>query len=117
MKRFLSIACALFLCGCTHLFWDSTERLQLKNLSDSPVCRFSIVGASDTIPWVRDTVQPGKLSFVHERDFVGSFHAVFWAQDSTGRWEVVDLGRLQFDGGSEILSLSKRDGEWRGKFE
>lgn len=116
--KFIAWMFTLFcLSGCTHLILDSTERLQLKNGADAAVAAFSVVGERDTIPWVRDTVLPGELSLVREKDFVGSFHIVFSAADSAGNWRIVDLGKVHFDGGSEILILLKKDGVWHSEFE
>ena len=116
MKKFLALA---FLClsACSHLVVDSTERLQIKNLSDKAITRFSVVGKSDTLLWVPDTVLPGELSFVREADFVGTFYAVFYAADSTGKFHLVDAGKIHFDGGSELLKFSEKDDVWDLEFE
>jgi len=120
MKK-LRFACitilSCVLSACTHLVLDSTERLQIKNLTDQDLAQLSVVGKKDTILWIPDTVAPGELSYVHELDFVGSFHIVIRAKDSTGSWETVDMGKIDFDGGSELLKISKKDGEWEHHFE
>ncbi|MCR5027959.1 MAG: hypothetical protein K6A31_01715 [Fibrobacter sp.] len=118
-KWILALVSTVFfmLSACTHLVLDSTERLQVKNLSDQDITDLSVVGKSDTIVWIPDTVAPGELSFVHEQDFVGSFHIIFKTLDSTGAWEIVDMGKIDFDGGSELLKISKKDGEWDHEFE
>lgn len=116
--RFACIAfLALALCSCTHLVLDSTERLQVKNLTDQDIAQLSVVGKNDTILWIPDTIVAGALSYVYEQDFVGSFHIVIKAKDSTGAWEIVDMGKIDFAGGSELLKISKKDGEWDHHFE
>ncbi len=120
MKRVLFIFISIFallVSACTHLVLDSTERLQVKNLADQDIAQISVVGKNDTILWIPDTVAPGELSYVHEMDFVGSFHIILKAKDSSGTWETVDLEKIHFDGGSELLKISKKDGEWEHHFE
>ncbi|MBP5248223.1 MAG: hypothetical protein J6Z31_10265 [Fibrobacter sp.] len=120
MKKFLLVCIsfiALALCACTHLVLDSTERLQIKNMTDQEIARLSVVGKNDTVLWIPDTVLPGELSYVHEQDFVGTFYIIIQAKDSTGAWNIVDLGNIDFDGGSELLKISKKDGEWDHHFE
>lgn len=116
MKRLLLGILILPLFACTHLVWESTERLQLKNLSDRTIRHFSVVGESDTLVWIPEEVAPGELSYVHERDFVGSFHIVFEANED-GRWIPVDLGKIRFDGGSELAKISRKDRLWVLNFE
>ena len=117
MKSFLILTFAIFLTACTHLVVDSTERLQLKNLSDVSIAKLCVIGEKDTLVWVPDTVLPGELSFVHEEDFVGTFHILFYAADSAGKFSPVYAGKLHFDGGSELLKFTKKDGEWDLDFE
>lgn len=116
MKRLLLGVLLLPLLACTHLVWESTERLQVKNLSDRTIRNFSVVGESDTLVWIPEEVAPGELSHVHERDFVGSFRIVFEAR-ADGRWESVELGKIRFDGGSELAKISRKDSLWVLKFE
>jgi hypothetical protein len=116
IRRMLLSAALLFLAGCTHLICDSTERLQLRNLSDVSVRDFSVVGKNDTLVWISETVAPGELSYVYERDFVGTFHVLLFAKSDSG-WTPVDLGKIDFDGGSELANISKKDGRLRLKFE
>ncbi len=116
MMRLVLNALLLLLLGCTHLVLESTERLQIRNLSDSAIRNFSVAGRSDTLVWIPEEVAPGDLSYVHERDFVGSFHIVFEAK-SGGRWIPVELGKVRFDGGSELAKISRKDSIWVLDFE
>ncbi len=116
MKRLLLGVLLLPLVACTHLVWESTERLQIRNLSDRAIRNFSVVGESDTLVWIPEEVAPGELSHVHERDFVGSFRIVF-EEKADGRWSFVELGKIRFDGGSELAKVSRKDSLWILKFE
>ncbi len=116
MKRLLLGFLLLSLVACTHLVWESTERLQIRNLSDLTIRNLSVVGESDTLVWIPEEIAPGELSRVHERDFVGSFRILFEAK-TDGRWSSVDLGKIRFDGGSELAKISRKDSLWVLRFE
>lgn len=116
IRLFLILLSAFWLSACTHLVYDSTERLQVKNLSDRSIRKLSVVGANDTLVWIPEEIAPGELSHVHERDFVGSFRIVFEAK-ADDIWETVDLGKIRFDGGSELARIFRKDGVWSLKFE
>lgn len=58
MKRLLLGFLLLLLVACTHLVWESTERLQIRNLSDRTIRNFSVVGESDTLVWIRKKSLP-----------------------------------------------------------
>ena len=70
------LASAFSLTGClSHLFVDSTTRLQVENKTDSHIVSFGILSDDGSYwPWVKDTIAPGEKSRVYEEDFVGSFH-------------------------------------------
>jgi hypothetical protein len=70
------LACAFSLTGClSHLFVDSTTRLQVENKTDSHIVSFGILSDDGSYwPWINDTIAPGEKSRVYEEDFVGSFH-------------------------------------------
>lgn len=116
IRLFACALAALCLSACTHLVLDSTERLQVRNLSDRTIGNISVVGRNDTLVWIPEKISPGELSHVHERDFVGSFRIIFEAETDSAR-EIVDLGKVRFDGGSELARIYRKDGVWTLKFE
>lgn len=117
MRIAILFALAFGLISCTHLLIDSTERLQLRNLSDETISDFSVVGSNDTLLWISETVLPGEQSHVFEKDLVGKFHVIFTAEDSSGNAQIVELGKLHFSGGSELLEISKTDSGWKAHFK
>jgi hypothetical protein len=79
------LACAFSLTGClSHLFVDSTTRLQVENKTDSHIVSFGILSDDGSYwPWINDTIAPGEKSRVYEEDFVGSFRARIQLESGT----------------------------------
>ena len=73
----------LFLCMVTftltacmsHLFIDTSTRLQVENKTDVTILGLDIVSddGSSVSPWIRDAIEPGEKSKVVEEDWVGTF--------------------------------------------
>lgn len=73
----------LFLClivfsltACmSHVFIDTTTRLQVENKTDVTIFGVDIISEDGTSvqPWIRDAIEPGEKSKVVEEDWVGSF--------------------------------------------
>jgi hypothetical protein len=83
LRLFLCLV-ALCLTACmSHLFVDTTTRLQVENKTDVTILGLDIISEDGTSvqPWIRDTVQPGEKSKVVEEDWVGTFRVrVRWAK-------------------------------------
>ena len=73
----------LFLCqvvfsltACmSHLFTDTSTRLQVENKTDVTILGVDIISEDGTSvqPWIRDAIEPGEKSKVVEEDWVGTF--------------------------------------------
>ena len=73
----------LFLClfafsltACmSHLFIDTTTRLQVENKTDVTILGVDIISEDGTSVshWIRDAIEPGEKSKVVEEDWVGKF--------------------------------------------
>ncbi len=75
LRLFLCLV-ALALTACmSHLFVDTTTRLQLENKTDVTILGLDVVSedGSSVRPWIRDTIEPGEKSRVFEEDWVGTF--------------------------------------------
>ena len=75
LRLFLCLV-ALALTACmSHLFVDTTTRLQLENKTDVTILGLDVVSedGSSVRPWIRDTIEPGEKSKVVEEDWVGTF--------------------------------------------
>lgn len=67
---------ALSLTACmSHVFTDTTTRLQVENKTDVTILGLDIISddGSSVSPWIRDAVEPGEKSRVVEEDWVGTF--------------------------------------------
>ncbi|SIO08015.1 hypothetical protein [Fibrobacter sp. UWB11] len=75
LRMFLCLV-ALSLTACmSHVFTDTTTRLQVENKTDVTILGLDIISddGSSVSPWIRDAVEPGEKSRVVEEDWVGTF--------------------------------------------
>lgn len=132
------LACAFSLTGClSHLFVDSTTRLQVENKTDGYVVGFGILSDDGSYwPWVKDTIAPGEKSRVYEEDFVGSFHVRLQLEKGTCYEPVAETKgactgdcvrncsvtsteesfSVDFDGGSYYMVVKEEKGEIKLEF-
>ena len=75
LRLFLYLV-ALSLTACmSHLFIDTSTRLQVENKTDVTILGLDIVSedGSSVRTWIRDAIEPGEKSKVVEEDWVGTF--------------------------------------------
>ena len=75
LRIFLCLV-ALSLTACmSHLFTDTSTRLQVENKTDVTILGVDIISEDGTSvqPWIRDAIEPGEKSKVVEEDWVGTF--------------------------------------------
>ncbi|ACX76302.1 putative lipoprotein [Fibrobacter succinogenes subsp. succinogenes S85] len=75
LRIFLCLV-ALSLSACmSHLFTDTSTRLQVENKTDVTILGVDIISEDGTSvqPWIRDAIEPGEKSKVVEEDWVGTF--------------------------------------------
>ena len=75
LRLFLCLV-AFSLTACmSHLFIDTTTRLQVENKTDVTILGLDIISEDGTSvqPWIRDAIEPGEKSKVVEEDWVGTF--------------------------------------------
>ena len=75
LRLFLCLV-ALSLTACmSHLFLDTSTRLQLENKTDVTILGLDVVSedGSSVRTWINETLQPGEKSKVVEEDWVGTF--------------------------------------------
>ena len=86
MKILRLFLCSVALCltACmSHLFLDTSTRLQVENKTDVTILGLDVISEDGTSvqPWIKDTVAPGEKSKVVEQDWVGTFRVrVRWAK-------------------------------------
>ena len=78
MKYLRLFFCLVALCltACmSHLFLDTSTRLQVENKTDVAILGLDVISEDGTSvqPWIRDTIEPGEKSKVVEEDWVGTF--------------------------------------------
>ena len=94
LRLFLCLV-TLSLTACmSHVFIDTTTRLQVENKTDVTILGLDIISEDGTSvqPWIRDAIEPGEKSKVVEEDWVGTFR-----------------GRVRFDkwNGKSLASIGK----------
>lgn len=75
LRIFLCLV-ALSLTACmSHLFTDTSTRLQVENKTDVTILGLDIISedGKSVLPWIRDAIEPGEKSKVVEEDWVGTF--------------------------------------------
>ena len=75
LRLFLCLV-ALSLTACmSHVFTDTTTRLQIENKTDVAILGLDIVSEDGTSvrSWINETIEPGEKSKVVEEDWVGTF--------------------------------------------
>ena len=75
LRLFLCLV-AISLTACmSHVFTDTTTRLQVENKTDVTILGVDIISedGKSVYTWIRDAVEPGEKSRVVEEDWVGSF--------------------------------------------
>lgn len=75
LRLFLCLV-TLSLTACmSHVFIDTTTRLQVENKTDVTILGLDIISEDGTSvqPWIRDAIEPGEKSKVVEEDWVGTF--------------------------------------------
>ncbi len=75
LRLFLCLL-AFSLTACmSHMFTDTSTRLQVENKTDVTILGLDIISEDGTSvqPWIRDAIEPGEKSKVVEEDWVGTF--------------------------------------------
>lgn len=75
LRLFLCLV-ALSLTACmSHVFTDTTTRLQVENKTDVTILGLDIISedGSSVRTWINESIQPGEKSKVVEDDWVGTF--------------------------------------------
>ena len=75
LRLFLCLV-AFSLTACmSHVFLDTSTRLQVENKTDVTILGLDIISedGSKVVPWINESVLPGEKSKVVEEDWVGTF--------------------------------------------
>ena len=83
LRLFLCLTMFALTACMSHLFIDTSTRLQVENKTDVTILGLDIVSddGSSVSPWIRESIEPGEKSKVVEEDWVGTFRVrVRWAK-------------------------------------
>ena len=83
LRLFLCLVAFALTACMSHLFIDTSTRLQVENKTDVTILGLDVVSddGSSVSPWIRDSIEPGEKSKVVEEDWVGTFRVrVRWAK-------------------------------------
>ncbi|MBQ3777630.1 MAG: hypothetical protein II835_06020 [Fibrobacter sp.] len=75
LRLFLCLVVFSLTACMSHVFIDTTTRLQVENKTDVTILGLDIISEDGTSvqPWIRDAIEPGEKSRVVEEDWVGTF--------------------------------------------
>ena len=75
LRLFLCLVVFSLTACMSHVFIDTTTRLQVENKTDVTILGVDIISEDGTsvLPWIRDAIEPGEKSKVVEEDWVGTF--------------------------------------------
>ena len=75
LRLFLCLVVFSLTACMSHVFIDTTTRLQVENKTDVTILGVDIISEDGTSVshWIRDAIEPGEKSEVVEEDWVGTF--------------------------------------------
>ena len=75
LRLFLCLVVFSLTACMSHVFIDTTTRLQVENKTDVTILGVDIISEDGTSVshWIRDAIEPGEKSKVVEEDWVGTF--------------------------------------------
>ncbi|MCL1957516.1 MAG: hypothetical protein FWF63_09355 [Fibromonadales bacterium] len=95
---------AFFLLSCTHWIIESQTRIQVENSTGEIISDLCIVSKSgQRIILVPGSIESGKKSKVYEREWVGEFDFMVYAEDD---WKPLGIHKLK--GGSVLARITKK---------
>ena len=108
LRLFLCLV-ALSLTACmSHLFLDTSTRLQVENKTDVTILGLDVVSedGSSVRTWINETLQPGEKSKVVEEDWVGTFKVRVRFDKWNAAW-LVSMAKF-CDHGTPVRVLAKQ---------
>ena len=113
LRLFLCLV-TLSLTACmSHVFIDTTTRLQVENKTDVTILGLDIISEDGTSvqPWIRDAIEPGEKSKVVEEDWVGTFKVRVRFEKWNGK-SLASIGKLcVYSSISRVYNTLAKQGE------
>ncbi len=113
LRLFLCLV-TLSLTACmSHVFIDTTTRLQVENKTDVTILGLDIISEDGTSvqSWIRDAIEPGEKSKVVEEDWVGTFRVRVRFDKWNGK-SLASIGKLcVYSSISRVYNTLAKQGE------
>ena len=113
LRLFLCLV-TLSLTACmSHVFIDTTTRLQVENKTDVTILGLDVISEDGTSvqPWIRDAIEPGEKSKVVEEDWVGTFKVRVRFDKWNGK-SLASIGKLcAYSSISRVYNTLAKQGE------
>ncbi len=113
LRLFLCLV-TLSLTACmSHVFIDTTTRLQVENKTDVTILGLDIISEDGTSvqSWIRDAIEPGEKSKVVEEDWVGTFKVRVRFEKWNGK-SLASIGKLcVYSSVSRVYNTLAKQGE------
>ena len=113
LRLFLCLV-AISLTACmSHVFTDTTTRLQVENKTDVTILGVDVISGDGTSvqPWIRDAIEPGEKSKVVEEDWVGTFKVRVRFEKWNGK-SLASIGKLcVYSSISRVYNTLAKQGE------
>ena len=113
LRLFLCLV-AFSLTACmSHVFIDTTTRLQVENKTDVTILGLDVISEDGTSvrPWIKESIEPGEKSKVVEEDWVGTFKVRVRFEKWNGK-SLASIGKLcAYSSISRVYNTLAKQGE------
>ena len=113
LRLFLCLV-AFSLTACmSHVFVDTTTRLQVENKTDVTILGLDVISEDGTSvrPWIKESIEPGEKSKVVEEDWVGTFKVRVRFEKWNGK-SLASIGKLcVYSSISRVYNTLAKQGE------
>ena len=113
LRLFLCLVVFSLTACMSHVFIDTTTRLQVENKTDVTILGVDIISEDGTSvqPWIRDAIEPGEKSKVVEEDWVGTFKVRIRFDKWNGK-SLASIGKFcAYSSTSRVYDVLAKQGE------
>ena len=113
LRLFLCLVVFSLTACMSHLFTDTSTRLQVENKTDVTILGVDIISEDGTSvqPWIRDAIEPAEKSKVVEEDWVGTFKVRVRFEKWNGK-SLASIGKFcSYSSTSRVYDVLAKQGE------
>ena len=113
LRLFLCLVAFLLTACMSHVFIDTTTRLQVENKTDVTILGLDVISEDGTSvrPWIKESIEPGEKSKVVEEDWVGTFKVRVRFEKWNGK-SLASIGKLcAYSSISRVYNTLAKQGE------